>query len=42
MATIDRRAATLGLVGVVVTLAVAIVGSGYLRWFDAARSESVV
>ena len=36
MATIDRRAATLGLVGVVVTLAVAIVGSGYLRWFDAA------
>jgi hypothetical protein len=34
--TIDRRAATWGLVAVVVTLAIAVIGSGNLRWFDAA------
>jgi hypothetical protein len=36
LATIDRRAATGGVVAVVVALAVAVVGSGNLRWFDAA------
>jgi nitrate reductase gamma subunit len=35
-ATIDRRAATLGVIAVVVALAIAIVGSVNLRWFDAA------
>ena len=36
LATIDRRAASWGTVAVLVTLAVAILGSGNLRWFDAA------
>ncbi len=36
LATIDRRAATWGAVAVVVALAVAVLGSGNLRWFDAA------
>ncbi|QGG96704.1 MFS transporter [Actinomarinicola tropica] len=36
LATIDRRAAAWGVLAVVVTLAIAIVGSGNLRWFDAA------
>ena len=36
LATIDRRAATWGTVAVLLTLALAIVGSGNLRWFDAA------
>jgi hypothetical protein len=36
LATIDRRAATWGVVAVLVTLAVAVLGSGNLRWFDAA------
>lgn len=35
-ATIDRRAATWGVVAVLVAVAIAIVGSGNLRWFDAA------
>ena len=35
-AAIDRRAATWGIVAVVVTLTIANVGSGNLRWFDAA------
>lgn len=36
LATIDRRAATWGVVAVLVALAVAVLGSGNLRWFDAA------
>ena len=36
LATIDRRAATWGLVAVSVAVAVAVLGSGNLRWFDAA------
>jgi hypothetical protein len=36
LATIDRRAATWGVVAVLVALAIAILGSGNLRWFDAA------
>jgi hypothetical protein len=36
LATIDRRAASWGVVAVVVAVAVAILGSGNLRWFDAA------
>lgn len=36
LATIDRRAATWGTVAVLVALAIAILGSGNLRWFDAA------
>jgi hypothetical protein len=36
LATIDRRAATWGVLAVLVTVAVAILGSGNLRWFDAA------
>ena len=36
LATIDRRAATWGVVAVLVSLAVAVLGSGNLRWFDAA------
>jgi hypothetical protein len=36
LATIDRRAATWGLVAVLVAVAVAVLGSGNLRWFDAA------
>jgi hypothetical protein len=36
LAPIDRRAATWGVVGVAVALAVAVLGSGNLRWFDAA------
>lgn len=36
LASIDRRAATWGTVAVLVALAVAILGSGNLRWFDAA------
>lgn len=36
LATIDRRAAAWGLAAVVATLVVAVVGSGNLRWFDAA------
>jgi hypothetical protein len=36
LATIDRGAATWGLVAVVVALAIAVLGSGNLRWFDAA------
>src|SRR5262245_41416289 len=36
LATIDRRAASWGVVAVLVALAVAILGSGNLRWFDAA------
>ena len=36
VATIDRRAASWGVGAVLVTLVVAVVGSGYLRWFDAA------
>src|SRR5687768_16610122 len=36
LATIDRRAATWGVVAVLVALAIAIRGSGTLRWFDAA------
>lgn len=36
LATIDRRAATWGVVAVFVLLAVTILGSGNLRWFDAA------
>ncbi len=35
-ATIDRRSAWIASVLVVLTLLVAVVGSGYLRWFDAA------
>ena len=36
LATIDRRAATWGVIAVLVTLAIAVLGSGNLRWFDAA------
>ncbi len=36
LATIDRRAATWGVIAVLVALAVAVLGSGNLRWFDAA------
>ena len=36
LATIDRRAATWGVVAVLVALAIAGLGSGNLRWFDAA------
>jgi hypothetical protein len=36
LATIDRRAATWGLVALLVAVAVAVLGSGNLRWFDAA------
>ena len=36
LATIDRRATTWGLLAVLVALAVAVLGSGNLRWFDAA------
>lgn len=36
VATIDRRAATWGVVAVLVVAAVAVLGSGNLRWFDAA------
>ena len=36
LATIDRRAATWGLLAVLVAVAVAVLGSGNLRWFDAA------
>jgi hypothetical protein len=36
LATIDRRAATWGIVAVLVALAIAVLGSGNLRWFDAA------
>jgi hypothetical protein len=36
LATIDRRAATWGVIAVLVALAIAILGSGNLRWFDAA------
>ena len=36
LATIDRRAATWGAVAVLVALAIAVLGSGNLRWFDAA------
>lgn len=34
--TLDRRAATWGVVAVVIAVAIAIVGSSNLRWFDAA------
>lgn len=36
LATIDRRAATWGVIAVLVALAIAVLGSGNLRWFDAA------
>jgi hypothetical protein len=36
LATIDRRAATWGAIAVLVALAIAVLGSGNLRWFDAA------
>jgi hypothetical protein len=36
LATIDRRAATWGVIAVLLALAIAILGSGNLRWFDAA------
>ena len=36
LASIDRPAAVWGIVAAVATLAVAVVGSGNLRWFDAA------
>ena len=36
LATIDRRAGTWGVVAVLVALAIAVLGSGQLRWFDAA------
>jgi hypothetical protein len=36
LATIDRRAATWGVLAVLVALAVAVLGSSNLRWFDAA------
>lgn len=36
LATIDRRAATWGVVAVAVAVAIAVLGSGNLRWFDAA------
>ncbi|HLF39833.1 MAG TPA: MFS transporter [Acidimicrobiia bacterium] len=36
LAPIDRRAATWGVVAVVLAVALAVLGSGNLRWFDAA------
>ena len=36
LATVDRSAATWGVLAVLVALAVAVLGSGNLRWFDAA------
>lgn len=36
LATIDRRAATWGVLAVLVALAIAVLGSGNLQWFDAA------
>ena len=36
LATIDKRAATWGVLAVVVAVAIAVLGSGNLRWFDAA------
>jgi hypothetical protein len=36
LATIDRRAATWGVLAVLVAVAIAVLGSGNLRWFDAA------
>jgi hypothetical protein len=36
VATVDRRAATWGVLAVLVALAIAVLGSGNLRWFDAA------
>jgi hypothetical protein len=36
LATIDRRAAAWGVAAVLVALAIAVLGSGNLRWFDAA------
>ena len=36
LAPIDRRAATWGVLGVLVAIAIAVLGSGNLRWFDAA------
>ena len=36
LATIDRRAAAWGVVAVAMALAIAVLGSGNLRWFDAA------
>ncbi|HET8618065.1 MAG TPA: hypothetical protein VFM27_03870 [Acidimicrobiales bacterium] len=36
LATIDRRAATWGVIAVALALAIAVLGSGNLRWFDAA------
>jgi hypothetical protein len=36
LATIDRRAATWGVLAVLVAVALAVLGSGNLRWFDAA------
>ena len=35
-ATVDRRAATWGILAVLVALAIVVLGSGNLRWFDAA------
>lgn len=35
-ATVDRRAATWGVLAVLVALAIVVLGSGNLRWFDAA------
>lgn len=35
-ATVDRRAATWGVLAVLLALAIAVLGSGNLRWFDAA------
>jgi hypothetical protein len=36
LSSIDRRAATWGVVAVAVAVAIAVLGSGNLRWFDAA------
>jgi hypothetical protein len=36
LATVDKRAATWGVLAVLVAVAVAVLGSGRLRWFDAA------
>ncbi|MGE3447775.1 MAG: hypothetical protein AB7H92_09375 [Microbacteriaceae bacterium] len=36
LATVDRRAATWGILAVLVAVAIAVLGSGNLRWFDAA------
>lgn len=36
LATVDKQAATWGIVAVLIGLAVAVLGSGSLRWFDAA------